>query len=231
MPQSDLAIQAALNLDWDTAIKINRTIIKKNPSDIDALNRLGYAYLSVGNHKKAKTTFEKVLKLDQYNIIAAKNLKKVKNNYQKLPNLCNTISPKIFLEEPGITKTINLVNLAPRAIITSLHCGQKVNIILRKNRIEIRNEDIYLGALPDDLTFRLRRLILLGNEYCAFTKAVDENQLTIIVREIKRGKRVKDASFIVKLVPDYHTSIRSEILEELLEDDSSFPETEAPEEK
>lgn len=221
MPQSSSAIEAALASNWKKAIELNRTILKEQPKDIGALNRLGFAYLKCGDVKKSKTVFDKVLKIDPFNPIALKNLKKLKGFCQKNVNNNHKISPNVFLEEPGLTKTVNLVNLTNKSVLSNLHCGEAVNLIPKKNRIEVRNEDnIYLGVLPDDLSFRLRKLIRLGNAYCSFIKAVDEQQLTIIIHEVKRGKRVKDASFLIKLLPDYHTSIRSELLEELLEDES-----------
>lgn len=222
MPQISSAIEAALESNWKKAIEINKLILKEQPKDVDALNRLGFAYLKCGNFKKSKISFEKALKIDPFNPIASKNLKKLKGTNNRVINNNNhKISPNVFLEEPGITKTVSLVNLANKSILSFLHCGQAVNLIPKKNKIEVRSEDnIYLGVLPDDLSYRLRKLIRLGNLYCAFIKAIDEQELVIIVREVKRGKKVKDASFLIKLLPDYHTSIRSELLEELLEDKS-----------
>lgn len=223
MVNASEAIQAALDCDWLKAIKINTEILKENPNDINALNRLGFAYLKCADLKEAKKTFEKVLKIDPFNPIALKNLKKLKgfcltaNNkhYQK-------ISPDIFLEEPGITKTVNLVNIADKKVLSLLNAGEKVLIVPRKNRIEIRTQDnVYLGVLPDDLSFRLKKLIRLGNAYCAFIKAVDNQEVTVIIREIKRSKRVKDASFLTNLLPNYHASIRSELVEEFLEESES----------
>ncbi|MCL5970139.1 MAG: tetratricopeptide repeat protein [Patescibacteria group bacterium] len=212
------AIEAALTSDWNKAIEINQEILKETPNSIDALNRLGFAYINLGLPRKAKSTFEKVLKLDPFNPIASKNLKKIKE-CTKYRNNHSSISTKIFLEEPGTSKTVNLLHLTHKTILSNLHCGQRVNIIIKKNRSEIRTEDnTYLGALPDDLSFRLRKLIKLGNKYEAFVKTVTENQVSIIIHEVKRSKKVKDASFIVKLLPDYHTSLRSDLLEELLEE-------------
>lgn len=237
MLQSSLAIKAALECNWKRAIEVNQAILKEQPKDIDALNRLGFAYLKLGEAKRAKKIFEKVLKIDPFNPIALKNLKKLKvptfqsksrledvgkTNTNTTYNNHHKISPDVFLEQPGLTKTVNLVNLANKSVLSHLHSGQKVILIPKKNKVEVRSEDnIYLGVLPDDLSFRLRKLIRLGNAYCAFIKAVDEQQLMIIIREVKRGKRVKDASFLIKLLPNYHTSIRSELLTELLEDTSS----------
>lgn len=230
MPHSSSAINAALNSNWEKAVKLNKDILETNPRDTDALSRLGYAYINCGNFKKAKIVLKKVLKLDPFNPIAAKNLKKLNGSFLKNVNNVHSISPKVFLEEPGVTKTVNLVHLSTKSVLSAIHCGQEVDIIPKKNRIEIRVDDVYLGALPDDLAFRLRKLMKLGNKYCAFIKAVDENQLTVIIREMIRGKKVKDASFTIKLLPDYHTSIRSDLLSELLEEGSPKTAFEKPSE-
>jgi len=65
---SDLAqeaINAALNEDWKKAILINTSIIKIEPTDVDALNRLARAYAETGNTVKAKIITKKVLKIDK----------------------------------------------------------------------------------------------------------------------------------------------------------------------
>ncbi len=222
MIDTSLAIQAAVEGNWEKAIKVNKEIIKSKTNDVDALNRLGFAYLQCGQTKKAQQIFNKVLKIDPFNPIALKNLKKIKNS--KLLGNVNQqkICPDVFLEEPGITKTVNLINLASKSVLSLLVPSQKVLLITKKNRVEVRSIDnIYLGALPDDLSFRLKKLMRLGNIYCAFIKSVEEQKLTIIIREIKRSRRVKDASFSISNSQNYNSSFRSELLAELIEEDES----------
>ncbi len=220
----DKAINAALNSDWKSAISINKEIIEDDPTNIPSLNRLGYAYLNIGKPKESKKIFQKVLKIDPSNPIAQKNLKRTQQDGNGLKNLSlptGIISPKVFLEEPGITKTVNLVNLAKKDVISGLHCGEQTLIVERKNRLEIRSKNnIYLGALPDDMSFKIRKLLKLGNTYTTHIKSITDSQLTVIIRETKRSKKVKDASFNSKQQADYHASIRSEILEGLLEEDA-----------
>lgn len=214
------AIDAALKSDWKKAIDLNCDILISDENNIDALNRLGFAYLKLGKPKKAESAFNKVLKQDPFNPIACKNLKKIKGHCLKIQNN-HQVSPKIFLEEPGITKIVNLINQAPKIILATIVCGQPLVLNHKKHTVEVRTDDnTYLGALPDDLSFRLRKLIKLGNEYDVYAKSYDEKSLIVIIKETKRSKKVKDASFTVKLIPDYHTSIRSDLLEELIENDS-----------
>ena len=136
MPQSSHAIQAALDANWKKAIEINCSILTSNPKNIDALNRLGFAYLNSGDSKKAKAAFEKVLKLDNFNPIASKNLSKLsvsittKSPCKGSKGKSHPISPNVFLEEPGITKTVSLLNIAVKTLLSSLYSGQPVLIIV-----------------------------------------------------------------------------------------------------
>src|SRR3989304_5610020 len=77
------AIQTALNGDWQNAILFNKDLIKENPQDIDALNRLALAYAITGKINLAKTIYLKVVKIDPLNSIALRNLKKIKEKIIK----------------------------------------------------------------------------------------------------------------------------------------------------
>src|SRR3989344_4600825 len=45
------AVQTALSGNWEKAIDINKSLIKEDPSDIDALNRLAFAFTILGKTK------------------------------------------------------------------------------------------------------------------------------------------------------------------------------------
>ena len=66
------AITLALQGQWKEAIAINLTLIEKFPSDVEALNRLGRAYMELGEYKEAEGAYRKTLAIDQYNAIAQK---------------------------------------------------------------------------------------------------------------------------------------------------------------
>ncbi len=69
------AVSAALNNHWPEAIKLNLTLLKENPENVEALNRLARAYKENGEIKLSQKTYRKVLTLDHFNPIAQKNLK------------------------------------------------------------------------------------------------------------------------------------------------------------
>ena len=186
------AIAAALSQDWPEAIKINTALLKTDKQNVNILNRLGFAYLQDGQLTEAKKTFLKVTKLDTYNQIALKNLKKLTTVRQKdivkMPK--RTISPMFFLEEPGKTKIVECVNAAPVAMLSSACPGEEVVLHAKNHVVEIRNlHNVYLAALPDDLSFRLIKFLAGGNTYQVLIKSIGKNSLTVFLRERTRGKR------------------------------------------
>ena len=71
---SKKAISLALNGEWAEAAELNRTILKKSPDDVEAMNRLGKSLMELGQYAEAKAVLARVLQLAPYNSIAKKNL-------------------------------------------------------------------------------------------------------------------------------------------------------------
>ncbi|MFC1646784.1 tetratricopeptide repeat protein [Patescibacteria group bacterium] len=210
------AVQAALSHNWKKAIKINNALLKSDKDNIGILNRLGFAYLNIGKSLEAKKMFQKVKKLDPYNQIADKNLRKLESSkntkFTELENDCNDeISPLLFIEEPGVTKIVTCINTAPKQIIASIRCGQDVFMKVKNHVVEIRDiQNRYLAALPDDLSFRLNKLISAKNKYHVLIKNVDKKTITIFIREISRGKKfINQPSFISTQLTGSYTRVSS----------------------
>lgn len=233
---SEDAIACALKQDWQGAIRINTSLLKEDKGNIDAHNRLGFAYLKTGQIVLAKKSFQKVLTIDPYNQIALKNLKKLLTVRQKdlKDNGGSHISPIMFLEEPGRTKIVTCINVAPTNILSTLTCGQEVHLRAKKYCIEIRNgNNTYLGALPDDLSYKLIKFMSGGNEYQAIVKTAAKNTLIVFLREINRGKRfVNQPSFISSTLGTF-TKTSPSITErvEVAEEDTDSPEAEPHQEE
>ena len=195
-PNSQIAINSALEQDWAKAVTANEEIIKKNENNIDALSRLAYAYTQLGKIEKAKKFYRTILSLDRYNFIAKKNLDKISSLSGKsltyIQKKSQTIlSPRLFLEEPGKTKSIVLKNVAPTSVISKFRIGDTVTLHPKKHSIEIRGQEkTYIGAIPDDITFRLLRFIKAGNLYHVCIKNIEKNSVSVFIREVKRGKRL-----------------------------------------
>lgn len=199
------AINAALSNDWEEAINKNLEIHEKNPQDVDTLNRLAFAYTRLCNPDEAKKIYKMILKIDKYNIIALKNLEKInsfpKNTKSKLPKKDSSIpfAPSLFIEEPGKTKSLALTNLAPPSVLSDICIGDNVLLNPKKHSLEVRLADnTYIGALPDDIAFRLLHLIKGKNSYEVHIKNVTKNNITVFIRELKRGKRFySQPSFLI----------------------------------
>lgn len=186
--QHDKAVRAALNSDWEAAVEYNLEILVDAPHNVAALNRLGRAYMELGQKEAAKDAYEQVLKIDKYDTIATKNLKLLphqKNNLAKI-----ILVEEDFIELPGITKSTTLVKVASRDILLSLVCKQHLNLTPRTSLVAITTDDnICIGCLPDDLSLKLKTLIKSGYSYSACLKGVSDNTATIFIRELKRPKR------------------------------------------
>jgi|SRR3972149_6246203 len=187
------AISAALNGSWKEAREINKQIIKVNHKDIDALNRLARAHAELGEITQAKKIAEKVLKVDPFNAIAKKSLKKWKGIKSGEAQKGTILPAQLFLEEPGRTKIVSLLNSADEKVLVKLDAGDEVPINPRSHRISVlTQEGKYIGRLPDDLSARLRKLIKYGYQYKIFVKSLEDRDVKIFIREIKRPKEFED---------------------------------------
>lgn len=189
------AIQTALIGDWEKAIELNKEILKEYPDDINTLNRLGFAMLSVGNHDEAKSLYEKVLSLDMKNPIAQRNLKRINSGNNLKANI--TLN-NLFIEETGKTKIIELLNIADKKVLSHLRSGEKVLIKIKRNKIFALDQDEkFLGMFPDDICKRLIEFINGGNEYDAYVWNIADNKISVFIREIKRVKKfINQPSFL-----------------------------------
>lgn len=192
IPLKTQAIQTALIGDWNNAIECNQKILEEDPNDIDTLNRLAFAFASSGDIKEAKNIYQKVLSLDNQNPIAVRNLKRLSGGAsQKIPGAFSKVN-NIFIEEPGKTKVIDLINVAEQKIISRLHSGEYLELAVKRSKIFLLDsEKQFVGMLPDDLGNRLIKFMDGGNKYEAFVKTVDNHRVTVFVKETSRSARFK----------------------------------------
>lgn len=189
------AIDAAINFDWKKAIELNGNIIKIDKKNQNAYLRLAFAYLQNSEFSKSREYYQRVLRLQPGNQIAKQNLERLKilekGGRKKGKKQVINLDPNLFLEFPGKTKSVALVNLGQKDVIAQLSIGQKVQLIEKKRRIEIRtkNKD-YIGCLPDDLSKRLILFLESQSIYVAFVKEASLNRVIVFMREEKKGHKV-----------------------------------------
>lgn len=190
------AVSAAISGNWERALKINKILLEHDPEDIDALNRLAHAEAELGNLSAARKAANKVLKIDPFNSIATKSLARWKGLTKKETLRSTPSSGQTFLEEPGKTKIIQLINLGSLKVIASIDSGDEVTIQAHGHRVSICTLDArkYIGKLPDDMSGHLRNLIKHGNEYKAYVKSVctEPPAVAVFIKETKKSSRLKD---------------------------------------
>lgn len=225
------AIEEALRRNWHKAIELNKAILKENPHNIEALNRLAFALSESGRIKEAKHVYNKVLTLNRFNPIALKNIKRiallkgkkytlVKEKKSKPHQLNDSLATArnnsfsgLFLEEVGKTKVVSLIHIAEAKIISTLHPTNPVILVARRRGITITTADgVYIGALPDDIARRLYVLITGGNRYEAYMKSVDRNEISIFIRELVRQKKFRNQPSFLGKGSAYYPFVRDEVL-------------------
>lgn len=179
------AIQAAKQADWQKACALNQAILEKEP-DIGAYNRLGIAQLQLGNTAEARQAFEEALQLDTANPLAKKNLERLKKKDPPRPPL---FSKQHYIEEPGKTKIIELHRLAGKETLATLTAGDQCQLKCKKRFISVEVDGTYIGALPEDLSFRLAKLILQGNTYSCQVRSATHAGCSVFIRELTRSQR------------------------------------------
>lgn len=218
------AIEAAIKGDWDKAIESNKKIIAANPSDFEALLRLGFALFQKGEIKNAKKIYQKAIKIQPGNQITHNYLEKIKILETKKGNINNNnkekpfLDPSLFLDIPGKTKVVSLVNLGQIKTLVKLKIGQKLFLRIKKRRVELRTENNeYVGALPDDISKRLIIFIKNKSEYVCFVKDVSKKNVDVFIKEEKKGKKIirylsfpKNIGEDLKMMQEDHEKIKDE---------------------
>jgi tetratricopeptide (TPR) repeat protein len=204
------AVNAAVKAHWESAVDYNKKILEVEENNLPAHLRLGFAYLQMKQLNQAKKHYNSALKLQPGNPVAQENLEKISilnAQTSTSKSAAANLNPNLFLEIPGKTKSVVLVNLGQRDVLAHLAVGQKVVIKPKKRKIEIRNtEGDYVGTLPDDICRRLLAFIEADSVYSAYIKEASLNRVIIFIREEKKGPKVMmHISFTQNIQPDLQT--------------------------
>jgi tetratricopeptide (TPR) repeat protein len=193
------AIDAAIAHKWEEAVNLNKKLLDLEPQRLDAHLRLGFAYLQLEDIKKAKKFYQQALKIQSKNPVALENLERIailEEKKTKNPiRVKATLNPSLFLEIPGKTKSVSLVNLGQKNHIAELDIGENVALSLKRRKVEVRTVDgDYIGVLPDDLSKRLIFFIENKSSFLAYVKEAGATKVVIFIREEKKGPKVMQYS-------------------------------------
>lgn len=209
------AVDAAVNFDWKQAIDLNKRIIDKDKNNLAAYLRLGFAYLQIQKFDNAKKYYRKALKIQSNNTVAKENIERIKvlesRTGKKTKKVAVHLDPNLFLEVPGKTKSVVLVNLGQKHILAQLSIGQEVYLKPKKRKVEVRTKDLdYIGSLPDDLSRRLLVFLKGKSLYSVFIKEANLNRVTVFIREEKKGKKVQNYLSFPHNIPGHMKEMYSE---------------------
>lgn len=188
------AVDAVLQSDWESALSINKQILSQDKSNLEALLRLGYAYVQLSQFDLAKKIYKKILRIQPHQRLALEYLEKIPLLETKKKKVSKTISydPEIFLEMTGRTRTVRLINVGPKENLVDQNNGEEVVLKEKKRRLEVRSiQNDYLGVIPDDISKRLIYFMNEGSSYKAFIKDIDLIDVYVFIREIEKGPNVK----------------------------------------
>jgi hypothetical protein len=184
--RSKEAIDLAMQARWQEAVDVNKDIIESFPEDVDAFNRLGRAYMELGKYAQAKEAYRKSVKLDPYNAIANRNLRRLNDlkESEKTEVETDKVEPQQFIEEIGKAGVVALQDLAPKEKRARTVAGDKAVIKVEGSYLVVENgRGEYLGKVEPKHTRRLVRLILGGNRYSAVVIKSTADRMTVMVRE------------------------------------------------
>ena len=185
---SKQAITLAMEGRWEESIAINKGIIESFPNDIDARNRVGKAYMELGQYARAREAYNRALQLDQFNMIAKKNMARLAQlgdvALVKPQSFAGKAQPHLFIEEIGKAGVMNLYQIAPSESLVKMTAGDKVNLKAQDSSLMVENvRGEYLGLVPSKQGQRLVRLMNGGNKYTAAVVTSNETSISVIIRE------------------------------------------------
>jgi tetratricopeptide (TPR) repeat protein len=185
--RSKHAISLAMQGRWREAVAANEDIIASFPGDVDAYNRLGRAYIELGEYALAKEAYSRAMELDPYNIIAQKNLQRLSylGEGAGVADDSDQVDPQHFIEETGKTGVVALYRLAPLAVLAKMGAGDRVYLKVDGAGLNVENgRGEYVGQAEPKHGQRLIKLMEGGNRYSAAIVSVNEEKVTVIIREI-----------------------------------------------
>ena len=219
------AIALALRGDWERAAQVNRAILELFADDVDAMNRLGKALLELGQYREAGLTFNRVVSISRYNSIAKKNLARL-SQLERAPAPSKSVrkpggTPQLFIEESGKSATTVLRKPASNQVVVRIAPGDPINLMVEKNVITVKTrDDEYLGQIEPKMGTRLIRLMNGGNRYEAAIISVNNQHVSVIIRETYRHPSLRNVcSFPTKSKEEHRVYLGDSLLRYVVEED------------
>lgn len=195
---SEDARLAAMEGRWDDAITINKQIVERSGRDASAYNRLGKAYIELGDVALATEAYTGSLKADPANMIARRNLQRLelmRSHATEIQQRDKRMTPRtnVFIQEVGKTWVDELLNTASIDILAEVASGEALDLKVEKGRMYVyRTDGVRLGEVDPRTAGRVMELIKGGNTYDVFALGTSASGLRIILRETYRDPSQAD---------------------------------------
>jgi tetratricopeptide (TPR) repeat protein len=205
------------------------SILDSFPHDVDAYNRLGRAYMELGEYSRSKEAYERAVALDPYNAIAKKNLRRLSRLGEAgigLEGDSQKAEPQHFIEETGKAGVVDLYRLAPPEILARMVAGDRVYLKVDGTSLVVENgRGEYLGQVDPKLGRQLIKLMEGGNKYTAAIISSTEDMMSIVIREVYQDpSQAGRLSFPAKGVEEFRPYVGERILRRELEYEEELPE-------
>jgi tetratricopeptide (TPR) repeat protein len=168
------------------AVDVNNDIIENFSQDVEAYNRLGRAYMELGQYTRAREAYQRAVEMDPYNAIANRNLRRLNDLKESATTTVDTdkVEPQHFLEEIGKAGVVTLIDLAPKEDRAIVVAGDKVRLKVSGSTLVVESSrGEYMGKVEPRYAQRLVRLMLGGNQYSASVVRSTKDMMTVIIRE------------------------------------------------
>jgi hypothetical protein len=234
--RSKQAITLAMQGRWREAVVANKSLIENFPNDVNAYNRLGRAYMELGDYSQAREAYSRAVELDPYNTIAAKNLERLSRLGEAMVGLqadSDRVEPQQFVEETGKAGVVNLYRLGTHEVLAKMVAGDRAFLKIDGSSLVVENaRGEYLGQVEPRHEQRLIRLMAGGNRYTAAIISAAEGMVTVIIREVYQDpSQVGKLSFPAKMFKSPRPYISDRVIRRELEEYGEVVEEEAVEEE
>jgi len=222
------AIALAMQGQWREAVAANKSLLESFPNDVDAYNRLGRAYMELGEYSLAREAYERAIEFDPYNIIAGKNLDRLSHLGETVVSSeggSQKVEPQQFIEEVGKAGVVNLYHLAPPEILATTVAGDQANLRIEGSSLIVENSrGEYLGQVEPKHGQRLIRLMEGGNKYTATIISSAKEAVTVIIREVYQDpSQAGRFSFPPKGTESFRSYVGDRIIRRELEYEEALP--------
>ena len=228
------AVNLAVQGEWQRATEVNKAILELFSDDVEAMNRLVKALIELGSYVDAGAVLDRVCEVAPYNNIAKKNrarLEQLAATPGSSKQAKKTVGARQqFIEETGKSGTTILRNTSGKKSVLHVAPSDQIVLTPENNTLTARTLDgQLLGQVEPKMGKRLARLIDGGNKYTAAVVAVNEQVVSIMIRETFKDRSLQNVcSFPSKVnVNNEDLGYRSENMARFIREDDTDVDSDA----